>query len=79
MTGKQESDGVGFCLSWEWLPISDGYFMNGTALMSHYTVRAELVGGRGRCSEVTEQKTFLLWSTQEMLVFLKVSGAGTEG
>lgn len=45
----------------------------------HYTVRAELVWDEAGVSEVTEQETFLLWSKQETLVFLKVSGAGTEG
>lgn len=76
MTEKQESNGIGFCLSWEWLPISDGYFTN---VPLHNTVRAELEEDETGVSEVTEQETFLLWSKQEMLVFLQVSGAGTGG
>ena len=79
MTEKQESSGVGFCLSWEWLPISDSYFMNGTALMSRCFTLSGLSwwGDEAGVSEVTEQETFLLWSKQEMLVFLQVSGSGT--
>lgn len=48
-------------------------------VLLHNTVRAELEEDETGVSEVTEQETFLLWSKQEMLAFLQVSGAGTGG